>query len=56
MRKARPTWPKISEFSAQLITVRGDITVDMSPAMKPPRVRSATDTMAEMILRPLSVS
>ena len=41
-RKAKPTSPKISAFCAQLITVRGLITVEMSPLMKPWRVRSAT--------------
>ena len=38
---------KIWAFSAQVITVRGDITVEMSPAMKPARVRSASATMAD---------
>ncbi len=32
-------------LSAQVITVRGDITVEMSPATKPARVRSASATM-----------
>ena len=41
-RKAKPTSPKISAFCAQLITVRGLITVEMSPLMKPWRDRSAT--------------
>ena len=34
--------PKISAFCAQLITVRGLITVEMSPLMKPWRDKSAT--------------
>jgi hypothetical protein len=38
--------PKIFAFSAQVITVRGLITVLMSPAMKPARVRSARATIA----------
>ena len=37
-------------FSAQVITVRGDITVEMSPAMKPERDRSAkTDHARERL-------
>ena len=43
--------PKISAFSAQVMTVRGLITVDRSPLMKAERVRSATRTMLETILR-----
>ena len=35
-------------FSAQVITVRGDITVEMSPLMNPARVRSASATIASM--------
>ena len=46
---------KISEFCAQLMTVRGLMTVDRSPAMKALRVRSATRTMLAMVLRPFSV-
>jgi hypothetical protein len=41
-RKAKPMSPKISAFSAQVITVRGLITVEMSPLMKALRVRSAS--------------
>ena len=37
--------PKISTFSAQLMTVRGDITVERSPAANPTRVIPATATM-----------
>ena len=36
--KAKPRSPKISAFSAHVITVRGDMTVEMSPFMKPLRV------------------
>jgi hypothetical protein len=36
-RKAKPTSPKISAFSAQVMTVRGLITVDRSPLMKAAR-------------------
>jgi len=53
-RKASAGSRKISQFSAQVITVRGDISVDRSPAAKPLRVSSATVTMAEISLRPLS--
>ena len=35
----------ILKFSAQVITVLGDITVDKSPAIKPFRVNSAKDTI-----------
>ena len=38
------------------VEVRGDMTVDRSPLTKPARVRSATATMAAMVLRPSSVS
>jgi len=43
---------KISAFSAHVITVRGDITTDRSPLMKPLRVRSATATMLEIVRLP----
>ncbi|MNT99426.1 hypothetical protein D3C72_2422660 [compost metagenome] len=56
-RKAKPiSPPKIWVFSAQVITVRGLITVDRSPLMKAERVRSASRTMLEMIFLPFSVS
>ena len=55
-RKAKPTEPKITAFWAQVITVRGLITVEMSPPMKPERVMSATRTMLATVLRPASVS
>jgi hypothetical protein len=45
---------KISTFSAQVMTVRGDISVDRSPAAKPLRVSSATATIAATSLRPAS--
>ena len=48
--------PKMSLFSAQVITVRGDITVEMSPLMKPDRVSSASTTMLLTTLRRASVS
>ncbi|MNE81498.1 hypothetical protein D3C80_1781560 [compost metagenome] len=35
-------------FWAQVMTVRGDMTVEMSPFMKALRVMSATRTMAAM--------
>ena len=38
------------------MTVRGDITVEMSPLMNPERVRSARATMALMVRRPSSLS
>ena len=40
--------PKISAFSAQVMTVRGLITVERSPLMKALRVMSATRTMEEI--------
>ena len=46
--KARPTSPKITTFSAHVITVRGDIKVDRSPTRKPLRVRFATATIEAM--------
>ena len=46
---------KISAFWAQAMTVRGDMTVDRSPAMKAVRVKSATVTIWLTVLRPLSV-
>ena len=39
--------PKISAFWAQVITVRGLITVEMSPFMKALRVMSATRTIGD---------
>ena len=54
-RKAKPMSPKISAFSAQVMTVRGLITVDRSPLMKALRVRSATRTMCDTVLRLASV-
>ncbi len=45
-----------SAFSAQVITVRGLITVDTSPLMNPERVSSASATMALTVLRPASLS
>ena len=45
-RNASAGSSKISMFSAQVITVRGDIKVDRSPASKPLRVRPATATIA----------
>jgi hypothetical protein len=45
---------KISTFSAQVMTVRGDISVERSPAAKPLRVRSATATIDATSLRPAS--
>jgi hypothetical protein len=53
-RKASATSPKICRFSAQVITVRGDISVLRSPAAKPWRVRSAIATMRCARLRPAS--
>jgi len=47
--------PKISAFWAQVITVRGLMTVDMSPFMKALRVMSATRTMALIVRRPSAV-
>ena len=43
-------------FCAQVMTVRGLITVEMSPLMKPARVRSARRTMDATVLRPASSS
>ena len=40
---------KMRAFSAQVMTVRGDMTVEMSPLMKPARVRSASATMALIV-------
>ena len=51
-RKAKAKLSKIFAFSAQVITVRGLMTVEMSPLMKPLRVSSASDTMAEILSRP----
>jgi hypothetical protein len=51
-RKAKPTSPKISAFSAQMITVRGLMTVEMSPFMNALRVRSATRTILPTMSRP----
>ena len=48
--------PKIVAFCAQVMTVRGLITVLMSPPMKPARVMSATRTMFATCLRPTSLS
>ena len=39
-----------------VMTVRGDMTVEISPFMKPVRVSSATSTMAPNVLRPVFVS
>ncbi|CKY64179.1 Uncharacterised protein [Mycobacterium tuberculosis] len=47
--------PKISAFSAQVMTVRGDITVDRSPLAKALRVRSARRTILLTVSRPASV-
>ena len=47
---------EISVFWAQVITVRGLMTVDRSPAMKALRVRSATRTILAIILRPLVIA
>ena len=55
-RKAKARSPKMRAFSAQVITVRGDITVEMSPLMKPARVRSASATIALIRRRPSSLS
>jgi len=41
---------------AQVITVRGDITVEMSPFIKPLRVRSASATIALIFRLPSSLS
>ena len=38
-----------------LMTVRGDMTVEMSPFINPCRVRPASRTMASMFLRPVSL-
>ena len=46
---------KISAFSAQVMTVRGLITVEMSPFMKALRVRSATRTILLTMSRPSAV-
>ncbi len=46
---------KMSAFWAQVITVRGLITVEMSPFMKALRVMSATRTMAAMVRLPSAV-
>ena len=54
-RNAVPTSPNNAWFSAQVITVRGDISVDRSPAAKPLRVRSATATIARTISWPASL-
>ena len=43
---------KMSAFSAQVITVRGLITVERSPFMKALRVRSATRTILLTMSRP----
>ena len=51
IRKAKPMSLKIFAFSAQVITVRGLITVEISPFMKELRVMSATRTMDEMVGR-----
>ena len=48
--------PKSCAFSAQVITVRGLMTVETSPFMNPERVRSASATMALMVWRPSSLS
>jgi len=45
----------MSEFSAHVITVRGLITVEISPFMKALRVRSATRTILLTMSRPWSV-
>ena len=49
-----PTSPKISAFSAQVITVRGLMTVDRSPLMKAERVMSATRTILLTMSLPLA--
>ena len=50
MRKASAmSPPKISAFCAQVITVRGLMTVEMSPLMKPARVSSAQETIAAVV-------
>src|SRR2546429_147401 len=46
---------KMSAFSAQVITVRGLITVEISPFMKALRVRSATRTILLTMSRPWSI-
>ena len=43
---------KIKAFSAHEITVRGDITVEISPARKAARVRPASATILRMFSRP----
>ena len=43
-------------FSAQLITVRGDISKDRSPTAKPLRVSPASATMASTLRRPSAVA
>src|SRR5712672_4752151 len=55
-RKARPMSAKIAAFSAQVMTVRGLITVEMSPFMKALRVMSATRTIAMIVRRPSASS
>ena len=55
-RKAKPISPKISAFSAQVMTVRGLITVDRSPLMKAERVMSATRTILVTMSRALGVA
>ena len=48
-RNARSTRPKIRAFSAQVMTVRGDITVDNSPAANAVRVKFASATMRRTV-------
>jgi hypothetical protein len=50
--EGKPTSPKIFAFSAQVITVRGLMTVDRSPLMKAFRVMSASRTILDTMLRP----
>ena len=51
-----PTSPKIGRFSAQVITVRGDISVERSPAAKPLRVSAAVSTICATSARPSSLA
>ena len=51
-RNASPISRKICAFCAQVMTVRGLMTVEMSPFMNALRVMSATRTIALMLRCP----
>ncbi|MNL55180.1 hypothetical protein D3C87_1785680 [compost metagenome] len=56
-RKAKPiSPPKMTAFSAQVMTPRGLMTVEISPLMKAERVRSARRTILAICFLPFSVS